>query len=795
MASREKFIPIRVSMGPAADKLRLSLNLTAKKGILERRPGIRAVEHGYSNMRNATASEGDYPGAGPWHSSGALPRRLNDPNATQGEYDGNNGSDVYSGLSTAADFNFTNVPSTLLNQVANNPTHPQDTVAADQSYGYIYEGIDVEIVQGKVLCMYLTRKGNRVSDPSLYLAWSWHMPGDPMLGSNKGTNEFVSNLKRVSSIHRGKESSDGHGLAGFNRPKLHAYSVASYWRKRIHKLLDTFMITGKGVGLQQICGGIIDAPEVKGNLENDSILFWNSTPLKMMGPPENITTDSDGLIGRTDPFTSIYAATAPRNAFAHTDRLGQTVWYGFMHGDRYTLELPLDTEDVSIQVPEKDISDSRLEVGLHDYDVWYSEINNPASLAAVGIIPVVNGSNASTVVGLAEFNQGTAAFTKDSIQYITGIGSDAESAARKVIHQGVGADARWSIKNVGQGIAFCNKAGIHYLAPDGKVNRLVAFDELFGDGIVLEREPYSDMQGGSVDGDSDDGLIFTADSTADVYPWNHYEIDKERLDRSVGAIWDDLYLLFVSRTVDDVGDDNRLVLVWNWKENTFSTWLLPKHMGVRGWAYDGTLSTPFVMTRYGLAVFDPSVSVDDIWNPATSAGTRNSITKDIPIPVVGQTHRFPGSGEGFVTSHVTIQHTAKMDDRVDTGPTSVGSAYAMHIQLWTQTSEFSIARHDRNTNDIVNAKNLVFQNLYKGSFKGWRKTHASNFGDSHNRKPSAGADTDVSYRVNGDIVRTSVCRSGGHALRHRMQFFTLNHSDIHTIYLGVRAVSEKGRRA
>ena len=153
-------------------------------------------------------------------------------------------------------------------------------------------------------------------------------------------------------------------------------------------------------------------------------------------------------------------------------------------------------------------------------------------------------------------------------------------------------------------------------------------------------------------------LIYNADINGDVYPWKHFQVDKTRLDRAVGAVWGDHYILFVSRTIDDTGDDNRLALVWNWKENGFSTWLLPKNMGVRGWAYDGTLSCPYVMTRYGLAMFDPDWTNDEAWVHSTSEVARNTIDTGIPIPVLGQTHRFPATGDGFVVPHATVTHTA-----------------------------------------------------------------------------------------------------------------------------------------
>jgi len=786
MAGAERFVNIKPTMGPGTDSLRFSLNLTPQMGVLKRRPAIRAVELGYGITTNGATT-----GSEPF-----MHYPTNDGGPTSGGpnlfYDAD--GQVYDAI------DFVGVPYTVSNATTGSASHPPSLYGGSVNAKYnpsnlIEEGIDVELIHGKLVCMYLTRKMINVadSDESILMAWSWHMPGDPRLGCNKGDDFLAGSTGFVSSYFLGSESADGHGLVGFNRAGLHAYTMASYWDKRIHKVLDAFMMTGKGVGLSHIGAGVVNAPVAQGSLSADSIVLWNGLPLKMMGVPEVITTDSSGNISRTDPFSSIYATHAPKSAFAHTDRLGQTVWYGFRPGDIYTLQSALPDADVTVNIPPGDLSEDRIDITMGSYDVWYSEPNNPMSLPAVGIIPVLNGSRAAEVVSLSEFNHGTVVFTRDSIQYISGIGSDAESASRRVISMGMGADSRWATKEVGNGVAFCNKAGLHFLDPRGSVRRLVAFDELFNEGVVAEREPYSGQQGGT-GVTSDDGLIYKADNNGDVYPWKHYQVDKTRLDRAVGAVWGDLYILFVSRTIDDTGDDNRLALVWNWKENGFSTWLLPKNMGVRGWAYDGTLSCPYVMTRYGLAMFDPDWTNDEAWVHSTAETARNTIDTGIPIPVLGQTHRFPATGDGFVVPHATVTHTAKLDDAADVGPTEVGSALAMHIQMWTQTSELSIARHDRNTNDIVNAKNLVLQNLYKGSFKGWRKTHASDFGDSHNRR-TPGVQTDVSYRVNGAIVRTSTCRSGGHALRHRMQFFTLNHSDIVGVSVGVSAVSPRGRRA
>lgn len=797
MAGSERFVSVAPTMGVVSDSLRFILNLTPRKGKLVRRPAIRAVEHGFSLTTNDTSAT--YPdGVGTAITNFGI------------------SDDYYSGI------DFTGTPATTMNP-ASAPTHPKTGAsgavsAIEQPHNLIEEGIDIELINGKLVCIYLTRMqaNNSGYDTQIYFKWSWHMPGDPRLGSSQpraagwyynGTEYFVAGVwygaggKQVSDFYIGNEGASGHGLTGFSRMQAHAYTAAEYWNRRIHRRVDSFMFVGKNVGAEMVTGEMVGKTVYQQNITHDSILQWSSDPLKIMGTPLDITGDSSGNINRTDPFNSIYVGHPPKNAFAHAERRGQTLWYGFDEGGLLALSATVPTDDVLIDIPAKDLTGNRQNAITRSSTLWYSEVNSPVSLGGAGATTLKAGEHSAEAVGLAEYQRGTAVFTRDTIQYLQGAGAWAEgNATREIIHQGIGSDSRWSIKEVGNGVAFANKRGVFHLDMRGQVNKLYAFDELFEEGVVTERGPYDALQGVTLAGNSSDGIVNQA-VTADVFPWAQFQVDKTRLDRAVGAVWEDLYILFISRTTDDVGDDNRLGLVWNWKENSFSTWLLPKNMGVRGWAYDGTLTTPFVMTRYGIALFDESATQDEMWVHASSNTTRNTILGDVPVPVLGQTHRFPSKtprawagiagGAGYVTSHAAIEHTAKYDDGIEDGPTGAGSSYAMHIQLWTQTSDLSTGKATQNVNDITNSKNLVLANLFNGGFTAWSKDDESS-GSFHYK---SGSSSNRSYLVNGPIVRTSVARSGGHALRHRMQFYTMNHSDIHSIMLGLTPISPRGRRS
>ena len=779
MAS-DRFVNIATKMGKGSTSLRFALNLTSRGGRLVRRPAIRAVEIGGSSADFSTVTS--YPTGRGDAITDYAPE-----------------SEVYDGISFAGLQDTTMTGGINLTGSSENPLDGTGAkvLARLHAFNLIEEGIDIEIISGKLVCLYLSRKVSGTSDPDgskIYMGWSWHMPGDPRFGTHhteNGSNtiNFFVGGKHVSDLYIGAEVQ--HAYTGFNKPQLHAYTQAQYWERRIHRRTSSFMITGKNVGAAMVTGDIIATPTIQNNMYPDGIMEWSNDQLLIMGIPGDMTANSSGYIPRTDDFNSIYVGHAPKNAFAHGERRGQTLWYGFTDGDKFDLSATLPTDDVLHDIPQFDLSGDRLAVTVRKSTVWYSEIDSPVSLSGAGATTIKSGENSSEVVGIAEFGRGTVVFTRNTIHYLQGVGAWLEGdSSREALHQGIGADSRWSIKEVGGGVAFANKDGLHYLDKNNRLIKQDAFDELFGDGIFTERGPYDGLRGVTLAGDSSDGLINDA-VNADVYPWAHFQIDKQRLDRAVGGVWEDLYILFVSRTEDDAGDDNRLCLVWNWKENTHTVWLLPKNMGVRGWAYDGTLSAPYVMTRYGVAVFDTSATQDEIWIHATSRGTRNSITKNVPVPLLGQTHHFPSMGEGFVASRAVIEHSIKYDDAVDTGPSGAGSAYAMHIQLWTQTSELSVGKATPNVNDIAFSKNLVLANLFNGGFTAWSKVDESS-GSFHYK---SGSTSNRSYMINGDIVRTSVGRSGGHAVRHRMQFFTLNHSDLNSIHVGLTKSSPKGRRA
>lgn len=778
MAS-ESFANISPKMGKGTGSLRFALNMTSRGGKLVRRPAIRAVEVGGSTAKFSTGT--------------SYPTGRGDAITNYAPV-----SEVYDGISFAGLNDTTMTGDLNLTHTAEHPINGAGSTVAVRLHAFnmIEEGIDIELISGKLVCLYLSRKVSGSSDPDgskVYLGWSWHMPSDPRFGTHHSENgsstiNFFVGGKYITDTYIGNESQ--HNYTGFNTTQLHAYTMGQYWERRIHRRTNSFMFTGKNVGTSMVTGDIISTPTIQNNVISDGIVEWSNDQLLAMGPPSNITTDANGHIPRTDDFNSIYVGHSPKNAFAHGERRGQTLWYGFNDGDQFALSATLPTDDVLHDVPSYDISGDRLTVTVRKSSVWYSEIDSPVSLSGAGATTIKSGENSSEVIGLAEYGRGTVVFTRNTIHYLQGVGAWLEGdATREALHQGVGADSRWSIKEVGGGVAFANKDGLHYLDKSNRLIKQDAFDELFEDGVFLERGPYDSLRGITLEGDSDDGLINDV-VDADTYPWAHYKVDKQRLDRAVGVVWEDLYILFVSRTEDDAGDDNRMGLVWNWKENTHTVWLMPKNMGVRGWAYDGSLATPFVMTRHGVAMFDPSASQDERWVHATSRGTRNTITKNVPIPVVGQSHHFPAIGDSFVSSRAIIEHTFKYDDAVDTNAPGAGSAYAMHIQMWTQTSELSVGKSTPNVNDISFSKNLVLASLFNGGFLSWSKANETT-GSFHYK---SGSSSNKSYRINGPLVRTSVGRSGGHSVRHRVQFYTLNHSDINSIQVGIVRVSPKGRR-
>jgi len=319
----------------------------------------------------------------------------------------------------------------------------------------------------------------------------------------------------------------------------------------------------------------------------------------------------------------------------------------------------------------------------------------------------VTSSRSPEVVGFARYGGGTAVFTRDTIEYAQGYFS-AKAGQIKLIHTGVGADSRWCIKEVGNAVAFLSKDGIYHLKGND-ITRVNAFDGLFNGGVEFERTPYSDL----VVGDATTETVSNHANSGSRYaqgldksrqqeslPFGHYRVDKTRLDRAVAGVWEDLYLCAVSREIDDPGDDNRMVLCWNYKENLGSVWILPKYMGMRGFAYDGSISTPYIMTRYGLAEFAgskerdmPYVRIDGSSNiqsdinsttnwrtkvhythgnqttgstpdrdliPESHYATGSSVTvadvEHLPVVMAGQTQFLHIDGSAFTIPEVSIMH-------------------------------------------------------------------------------------------------------------------------------------------
>ena len=735
--AKPRHIPINLTMGKKADELRLLLNVVPRDGALTPRPRIRCTQLGLCPT--------DY-----------------SPNST-----------------------YINIPSfTGTDNDATLNSYTEMNTAAEID---IVEGIDIELINGRLVCLYLRRSPEMTTDPSpvrvtdVKFGYSWH----PVTETLYGPPNIAGSFETVSKTDWGAESEMG----------MHAYTVARYWDRRIHKVLDSFIIAGKNVGAGRLVSGssVVSVKTLHPDdtpINNDEeIVLFEGSPMKMMGAPLDVTRvdDSDtskAIIPRVDPFSTIYVKHAPINAFAHTDRLGQTIWYGF-DTKAYELDSALPADQVLLAILQKDIDATRTFIKAQPYDVWYSEPGIPQSLPLAGLVPCLNSSVSDKVVGVAEFQGGTIIFTDESIQFLQGIGADWSGLSRQVVYRGIGSNSRHSIKAVGRGVVFANKEGLQYLDPKGELNRLEQFSELFDGGVEVSRGPYDAMQGSS---SASYGTEMGHCNTADVVPWRTYAVDINKLDRAVGAVWDDLYLLFCTHEGAEAGDDNRLVLVWNWQQNAASIWMLPKDMGVRGWAYDGNISTPYVMTRGGVARFEMTGGRDQMWINAYSSSNAHAINAVEPnVPIVGQTHHYPQTGDAFVAADIVVHHTANVDDSLD-------NDYKMRIQMWQHISELSIGQKTIDVNTLNNSDSTALQNLYQGTFSSWRKESSAAAGTNHQQKTAEGND-DSSHRVPQDIIRASLGRSGGHALSHRAQFSTLQPATMFSLQVGIIPAAPRGRRS
>ena len=726
-ARNARHIVFKPSMGRRPDEYRFLLNLVPRRGTLKRRPALVALDYGHS-----------------------------DTNLQQNED---------TGAWAATDM---------------------------RSVGYnhrIIEGVDIEVVKGKIVMLYLYRtpRLNAPNDDYIQLGWSWHMASDLRFsGGVAGSSKVISSV----------DIDGGGSSSGHHHPGLHRTIASSFWKKRIHKCLNYMMITGHGAGYNFPVGGAVTA-DTDVHSAGD-ILLWNIDSLKMMGAPVDSTRNSSGNLVKVDPFSTIYCAHPPRNAFAHTDRLGQTIWFGFVSGQNYTLDSTLPDDQVLLTIPNINIiSDPNGDkVVVEEFTVWYSEGDEPVTLPVAGCLPVRTGVDSPEVVGLAEYRGGTICFTKDSVQYLQGVGSDGNDLSRQIVSRGIGAGSRWSIKEVADGVAFANKDGLFHLS-ERTPQRLEQFDELFGDGMDMTNGPYqtySDGSDGSTVGGpeagitSESGKIYTA-QTKDVTPWRRFRVDEKRLDRALGVVWDDLYILFCSNAGDASGDDNRLALVWNWKENSTAVWYLPTNMGVRGWAYNNEVSVPYVMTRYGPARFELDTLEDLAWDGDTATATPSfdDVTSSVPVAIAGQTHLYPETGDAVVIANALIHHTVRMNEGIDDN-------YKMKVSMWSHTSDISIGQSEVNTTQVCKSESGALQNLYQGTFNAWRMPLVTG-SDYHLRAFTGLAATNHSHRIGDDIRRVSISRSGGSAVRHRMQFFTLQPADILITQIGIIGAAPKGGRS
>jgi len=698
----------------------------------------------------------------------------------------------------------------------------------------VMEGIDCEIIGNTVVALYLSKYvGLTTVSPTntdLYFVHSLHHTGDPRFG-------------KLQSQHKiGTIENDNIGSW---------YAASSYWKRRVFPSFSDYVIAGHGLG-PEMAGATkpnyahLSTGYYEHDIQGSAILF-SGVDAQMLADVKsyrNLDTNLVSTIERADPFATIYCVHSPKNAFMYTERnSGQSIWYGFANGDDFLLNSEVPAVTAMLGVPEGDISSLRDTLLVRDYDLWFSEPMRPLSISFTGLNSVNSGSRAPAVVGLADYRNGTAIFTNDTVQFTRGIGADSgtNAATRAIIHNGLGSDSRWSIKSVGNGVAFLNKRGLWYLGEDGQVQELSAFQELFShSGIDCSRGPYHSQITADVDG-PDVGDELVSGSSADKaynefehHPWRSFKVDQSRLDRAVAGVWDDLYLCFVSLDGDDIGNDNRLVLCWNWKENTFTTWLLPKDMGVRGWAYDGRLNTPYVMTRYGLARFEDCNQGDEIWyneGPTDNDGTTPRTPGDIMMTsttlptspgvgyetkihpnsmpfMLGQTHWLPESGDAYVVPSVIMQHETKHDyvrsaswTRMNGGSvtyTGGDDDFKMKIRVWSQKSEavmtefVSEAHSGFMKMNLSNTEIKPLDNLVDESkFKVWRDHHC------RDKAATAGISTNdntAKFRVPNAIRRVSRARSGFQATRFAVQFSTSAPNKVLSFQVLPETTAPRGER-
>ena len=764
-------VPVAMTMGRDSHELVLVVNMTSADEGLKRRPAIVPVELGFS--KNTTTN-----GASSAHQLGSYDSTLNLAQET-------------------------------------NPGGASTVETAFAGLNNIVEGIDVEIVQDRLVCLYLfkedTSVGRGTTTPNCFLGASWHWPTDTLLGYQFATdNTWVqSNL----TMHTANSSLYG---------ALHKYNAASYWNRRVVENMDYLIICGYGVG-----GSRLFNTRNVTNATEDAIPIWDATRLMMDEVPVDVTYGIDNEeIPRMNTNLTNYVSHGPKEAFAHFEhRFGQTFWYGFQNTPYRFSGLTINEKAVANKTI---VSETEGVAVMRPYDLFLAEPARPMSLNTMDIFPIVqpSGSDAE-IVGMASYRNGTAGFTKTSIFFFYGQGGDLASENLKYLSRNIGSTSRWSIKDVPGSVLFANDDGLYQMREDGQILDIPAFRPLFGDGIHVSRGPYSKYQG-DADGAAPSGSEMLKNETHDCDPWQHYRVDANRLDRAVAGVWDDLYILFCSMPSHDPGDDNRLALVYNWKTGGSTVWLLPKHMGVRGFAYNGKYETPFVMTRFGLAKFDSEYARDQVWNlnsDGTGVHASTTVHTSEPYPAVliksndvprihtpGRNHPGRPWGEPHLMPDVHMYHVMRIDEAVD-------ADMEIRFQTWNHVADLEpgtgilkdvdgssalgysdVAGDDKieflqlSTTDIGTLDGL-FQN---GLFAAWYKESTGSGGNYAKYAASDGTINSTNRPIvrymSSDIMRVSTARSHAQGVAHRFQLHTLNPITLTGIDFDTQTAAEKGRR-
>jgi hypothetical protein len=449
---------------------------------------------------------------------------------------------------------------------------------------------------------------------------------------------------------------------------------------------------------------------------------------------------------------------------------------------------------------EQDIATSG--VVMRPFVVQFAEAMRPSSMHALGATQLTGSASAlnEEVVGMAEFGEGTLMFTHTGQYYVSGAAGFAGQGKMEIVNSTVGSDSRHSIKAIDQGVMFANHNGLYMNSMQSGVSRVRAFDELFNDGISIDKGPYSYYQG-DADGAAPSGSEMLKNETHDCAPWGYYKIDTGRLDRAVGAVWDDLYILFCSLTTHDPADDNRFALVLNTKTGAATTWLFPKNMGVRGFAYvSGPDAHPYVMTRYGLATLEDHMSADLVWKTTGSGASLTTTTdNDEPYPCAfAQSQWVPVTGESTSMPAVNVIHEMPTDESVDIDMN-------MRVQAWSQVADLNAAQATIDRSQFMTNDVGTLDDLYKGTLSSWYKNATGSGGSyAYYSKADGSPGTEIvdgqtealtaTRYAAGPPLRSTTIKCHANALAHRFQFHTLNQITIRNIDFQAKALSKRGSR-